>query len=266
PKCLDTSVGPGVGGRAEPDLAEVTPPTQLDALMPPHLPRGERLTEPVIRSPTADPYADYVQDDGVIVAVEGPSAAGKTTWCRRQASAFVEEYAPTGVEPDGADASAQAAYWVGVNSNRWRRAIDLEARSGTAICDSDPLKLHYSWCLARVGAAPWSRFEHEFAQARDAFARGSLGFADLVLISIPAKATLQAQCDADTTRRRKTFAIHSALAEPLRSWYQAVETLEPGRVVWDLPPNGLPQSIPWPRAQRSDPALLDQLLHLLTPH
>jgi hypothetical protein len=176
---------------------------------------------------------------------------------------FIEEYAPTGVEPDGTDAADQAVYWVGVNSGRWRAALDLETRSRTAICDSDPLKLHYSWCLSRVGAAPWSRFEHELAQARHAFANGSLGFADLVLISIPAAAILRAQGDADTSRRRKAFALHSTLAEPLRSWYEAVEALEPGRVVWGLPANGLPRSSPGPRARRSDPALLDQLLHLL---
>ncbi len=207
-----------------------------------------------------------MQDGGVIVAVEGPSAVGKTTWCREHASVLVEEYSPTGVEPDGLDAAYQAAYWVGVNSGRWRAAVDLESRSGTAICDSDPLKLHYSWSLARVGAAPWSRFEHEFTQARCAFASGNLGFADLVLISIPATAILQAQCDADTSRRRKNFALHSTLAEPLRSWYKAVEALEPGRVVWGLPANGLPRSSPAPRVRRSDPALLDQLMHLLPSH
>lgn len=117
--------------------------------------------------------------------------------------------------------------------------------------------------LSRVGAAPWSRFEHEFVHARHALAAGSLGFADLVLISIPATAILQARRNADTTRPRKTFALNSTLAEPLRSWYQAVDALDPGRVVWGLPANGLPLSSPGPRARRSDPALLDRLLHLL---
>lgn len=199
----------------------------------------------------------------MIVAVEGPTAAGKTTWCQQHAAVFVEEYAPTGTEPDGTDAPAQAAYWVGVNSGRWRAALELEARAGTATCDSDPLKLHYSWCLSRVGAAPWSRFEHELAQARTAFAGGSLGFADLVLISIPATAILQAHRDADTSRRRSAFTLHSTLAEPLRSWYQAVDALEPGRVVWDLPDSGLPLPTPGPRVRRSDPARLDQLVSLL---
>jgi thymidylate kinase len=66
----------------------------------------------------------------VIVAVEGPSAAGKTTWCRQHTSVFVEEYAPTGAEPDGSDVAAQAAYWVAINSGRWRAAAGARGASG----------------------------------------------------------------------------------------------------------------------------------------
>jgi hypothetical protein len=121
----------------------------------------------------------------MIVVVEGPSAAGKTTWCRLYVSDFVAEYVPTNTEPDGSDLGAQTAYWTSANSSRWMQALDLERRSGLALCDSDPLKLHYSWSLAQIGAAPWTRFEHELGTTRRAFAAGSLGFADLVMVSIP---------------------------------------------------------------------------------
>lgn len=79
-------------------------------------------------------------DDVMIVAVEGLSAAGKTTWCRRHAVDFVAEYVPTGTEPDGTDLAAQAAYWVAINSQRWDNARRLEQQTGLAVCDSDPLK------------------------------------------------------------------------------------------------------------------------------
>jgi hypothetical protein len=204
------------------------------------------------------------QDAPVIVTVEGPSAAGKTTWCRQHASeTVVEEYEPTGSEPDGSDLRAQAAYYVGVSTSRWRAAQELEARSRTAVCDGDPLKLHYSWCLAQIGAAPWSRFEQELALTRRAILSGGLGFADFVLISIPSAATLHAHYQADTSRRRHSFALHSRLGPPLRSWYQAVEALDPGRVLWELPTNGLPSPAPEPRPRRCDPGLLDQLVGLL---
>ena len=127
----------------------------------------------------------------MIVVVEGPSAAGKTTWCPQHAPAAVEEYAPTGAEPDDSDLSAQAGYWTAVNSRRWAQARALEARTGIAVCDSAPVKLHYSWSLSRIGATPRARFEHELAQTRRAFATGALGLADLVLVSIPPPATLR---------------------------------------------------------------------------
>lgn len=66
------------------------------------------------------------KDGPVIVAVEGPSAAGKTTWCRKQPWPVVAEYVPTGGEPDGSDQDRQAAYWVEVNSGRWQQALELE--------------------------------------------------------------------------------------------------------------------------------------------
>lgn len=204
-----------------------------------------------------------VEDDHVIVVVEGPSAAGKTTWCSRHASSLVEEYVPTGTEPDGSDPSAQAAYWTAVNTRRWTRACALEADTGFAVCDSDPLKLHYAWSLSQIGAVPRARLNHELAHARAAFAVGALGLADLVLISIPAQATLRAHRTADTTRRRRSFGLHAQLSEPLRAWYEAVDALEPGRVIWTLPADGIPTGVAEPRARRSDVALLDRLIALL---
>jgi hypothetical protein len=123
----------------------------------------------------------------MIVAIEGPSAAGKTTWCQRHvaAASVIPEYALTGTEPDGTDLPIQAEYWVTVNSHRWAQARHAESATGLAVCDSDPLKLHYSWCLSMIGAAPRARFEHELAVVRTAFAAGRLGLVDVVLISIP---------------------------------------------------------------------------------
>lgn len=199
----------------------------------------------------------------MIIAVEGPSAAGKTTWCRQHASEVVEEYAPTGAEPDGTDIPAQADYWVHVNSRRWAQAVTLEARTGLAICDSDPLKLHYSWCLSRIGAAPWSRFRHELAAVRHAFSAGTLGLADLVLVTLPPLDVLRAHRLADPTRSRRSFELHSRLGDHLYAWYQAVDAVEPGRVRWQLPDDGPPSQMPEPRSDRSDVALLDELITLL---
>jgi hypothetical protein len=89
----------------------------------------------------------------MIVVGTGPSASGKTTWCRRHAPAgMIPEYTPSGAEPDGADIPAQAGFWTAVSCRRWQAELDRERASGLAVCDDDPLKPHYSWPLARIGA------------------------------------------------------------------------------------------------------------------
>jgi len=200
----------------------------------------------------------------VIVAVEGPSAAGKTTWCRAAAGEFVTEYAPTGAEPDGSDAACQARYWTNVNAARWSQALDLEDRARVAICDTDPMKLHYSWCLARVGAAPASRFEHELASVREAMSQHQLGFADVVLVTIPDETTLRLRKTGDPTRSRRSFELHVGLREPLMEWYQCLDRLTPSHVVWELPADGINSiSGTVSRADRYDVRMFDAFVREL---
>ncbi|MGG7099517.1 hypothetical protein [Rhodococcus sp. 24CO] len=170
----------------------------------------------------------------MIIAVEGPSAAGKTTWCRANHRAFVAEYTPTGQEPDGSDAMEQATYWARVNAHRWTQSLALERVAGDAICDSDPLKLHYSWSLAAV-----------------------------VVLSIPDIQRLVTQRDGDSTRRRRSFELHARLAEPLAEWYSAVDRLDPGRVIHGFPTEVDFAALAQPRPDRYDVNLLDRLLDVL---
>ncbi|OLM00497.1 hypothetical protein Ae406Ps2_0497 [Pseudonocardia sp. Ae406_Ps2] len=97
---------------------------------------------------------------------------------------------------------------------------------------------------------------------RRALETGRLGFADLVLVSVPDLATLRSRKVGDRTRSRRSFELHARLREPLREWYRAVDGLEPGRVWWELPGSGVPMGIE-PRRNRSDPALLDALVDSL---
>ncbi|MDI9900844.1 hypothetical protein QM716_13385 [Rhodococcus sp. IEGM 1409] len=212
-----------------------------------------------------------MENEQVIIAVEGPSAAGKTTWCRAQLGGetamegFVAEYQPTGREPDGTNFEVQARYWATVNSIRWSEAEELASRTGIALCDSDPLKLHYSWCLAAVGAAPRERFEHELLAVESAFAQLTLGFTDLTVISIPSPEQLLLQREQDHSRRRRHFELHAALAEPLTHWYSAVDRVDPGRVVWHFPAQLDLSQCPPSRPHRSDLGLLRAVIDELPP-
>lgn len=174
----------------------------------------------------------------------------------------VPEYASAGArEPDPSDPRAAAAFWMKVNGDRFEQATAIERSHGLAVCDTDPLKLHYSWCLARCGAAPWDRFRVQAALARQMFEQGRLGLADAVLLGEAPPTELRLRRAQDSGRRRGNFDLHLRLVEPLREWYAAWEALDAeSRVRWALPAGGLPADLPAPRPTRTDPMLLDRLL------
>ncbi len=197
----------------------------------------------------------------MIVVVEGISAAGKTSWCLAHAgrNLVAEPPPPPGPVPDRAsDPEAAAGFWVGRSEARWSAALALERRTGRAVCDTDPLKLHYAWSLWRIGAVGERAWRLERDLSRAAVERGSLGFADLYLVKRIAAADARRQRDGDPSRSRRNFDLHVRLAEPLADWYSALADLLPGRVLFRLPA-GIPGLSP--RSSRvDDPALFDALM------
>ena len=103
----------------------------------------------------------------MIVVIEGISAAGKTSWCRSNASRYLApETFPSDRKSRPERGLATAQYWTDWNARRWHEASTMEAAEGHAVCDTDPLKLHYSWCLLQIGAAEKSQWEHQLESVR----------------------------------------------------------------------------------------------------
>lgn len=200
----------------------------------------------------------------MIVVVEGPSAAGKTTWTKRHCDPAVivaeTNAAEAAAAPDQREhPRAAAEFWARLNSARWEQARRIEEAHGVAVCDSDPFKLHYPWTLWRTGHANRSDWTTALQASRPAFDTGRLGLADLMLVTIPDRDALIRRRDGDESRRRRNFDLHVQLAAALAEWYRAIEQLDPVRVIWHLPPEGLPGKLP-PREPRSGIQLLDALL------
>ncbi|MEL7319277.1 MAG: hypothetical protein AAFN04_11640, partial [Pseudomonadota bacterium] len=105
-----------------------------------------------------------------------------------------------------------------------------EAQHGFAICDTDPFKSHYDWCMARAGFASLDIFEAAMPMARESFAAGRLGFADLYLVKRIAPAVARRQKEGDLTRTRSRFDMHLALQPHLLAWFEALAEILPGRV------------------------------------
>jgi len=57
--------------------------------------------------------------------------------------------------------------------------------------------------------------------------------------------------------------LHAWLGQHLGAWYAAVDALEPGRVICELPFGGLPTEVPKARVRRSEVTLLDALMESL---
>jgi hypothetical protein len=83
--------------------------------------------------------------------------------------------------------------------------------------------------------------------------------ADLILVTMPSREELIRRRNRDRTRARRHFDRHLELGEALAEWYRAIERLDPGRVSWELPPDGLPGETSR-RATRSGNRLLDAVL------
>lgn len=153
----------------------------------------------------------------MILVVEGISASGKTTWCNQHGDGHVvpEHGRFTSVPDRIKDPAAAAAFWAERNVDRWQAARAMEQQAGWAVCDSDPLKLHYIWTLWQIGEASERDWLSELQATRDTIAQGRIGFADRYLVVSIAPELARERAKADTTRRRSNFELHVRLQQAL---------------------------------------------------
>lgn len=199
----------------------------------------------------------------MIIVVEGISAAGKTTWCRQCAGHYlIQERYPEKRPDRHADPIEAGRLWTEWNAKRWSDAVAMEQTKGVAVCDTDPLKLHFIWALWQIGEAPEAEWLAQLAFTREAIHNRRLGFADLYLFKRIDPLLAQQQRDRDTARPRPNFGLHLRLHSSLVRWYQTIARVMPERLVW-----GLPQTLPpiemTASHHRHDLALFDRFVGLL---
>lgn len=143
---------------------------------------------------------------------------------------------------------------------RWQAALALEQKASVAICDTDPLKLHYIWCLWKTGNASEHDWLSELAATRQTMADGRIGFADCYLVATIAPEMARERAAADVTRRRRNLDLHLSLQPALLEWYSALGSVLPDRVRF-----GLPQKMPTLIASRDryDLAAFDAMIERL---
>ena len=190
----------------------------------------------------------------------------KNNSCHKHAGELtVSETGPRENAPDPVlNPAAAARFWVEQGERRWTAACATERSRGLAVCDTDPLKLHYAWSLWQIGVASDRLWREEFVATRNSIVDGRLGFADIYLVKRIDPWLARRQRDADPSRTRRNFELHVKLHDPLMAWYRAVEKVLPGAIVWNLPEDGL-ASLSDRRnpATRNSIQIFDQMMHLL---
>jgi hypothetical protein len=168
----------------------------------------------------------------MIVAIEGPSAAGKTTWCRTHAPHTHVPEPPENVAAPNllADPSRVAQFWIDDNVERWQRALEIERKHGVAVCDGDPLKLYYSWALSKTGVMGRELFDIEVGLYREQICKQQIGFVDQVLWLDVSIDELRRRRQADSTRRRRRHEMHLSLVPWMKLWFETREKVLPGSV------------------------------------
>lgn len=190
----------------------------------------------------------------VIIVVEGPSAAGKTTWCKQHAPRWL---------PEPGRWSTEEIHRFQLD--RWQQAVSADAAGEVIVLDGDPFKLYYDWAQRQLDQISESTWSEEVDRARNLFNRGAYGLADVVLYSDPGIDELTRRKSQDTSRRRRNFERHTAMRPYFRQWYEAVASLDPARVIWHLPATGIPDTLIalGPRQVRSGSDLFDRLMQEL---
>ena len=198
----------------------------------------------------------------MIVVIEGISASGKSTWCRTHASRFViPETGPLENPPaPDSDPIEKALFWTQCNSRHWQASLETEASDGIAVCDTDPLKLHYIWSLWQIGEATFDDWHHQLTATRESFSAGLLGFTDLYFVNEIDAVTARRWKEGDKTRRRRNFDLHIRLQPALISWYRTLESVRPQSVQFCLPDQLPPVCA---SRDRYDIAAFDQLIERL---
>jgi hypothetical protein len=88
-----------------------------------------------------------------------------------------------------------------------------------------------------------------------------LGFADVVLVTVPDEETLRLQKVGDPSRSRRSFELYARLRGPLSERYRCLNRLRPRQVMWKLPEDGMGSITgTTPCGDRYDARVLDALV------
>lgn len=138
----------------------------------------------------------------------------------------------------------------------------MEQAHGVAVCDTDPLKLHFIWAMWQIGEVAEAHWIAQLKFTRQALSDRRLGLANRYLFKKISPDVAQAQRDHDASRSRPNFDLHLRLSSSLLVWYETLATVMPNCVYWKLP-DDLPNADNATNPFRYDVAMFDRFVQML---
>ncbi len=123
----------------------------------------------------------------------------------------------------------------------------MESANNPAICDTDPLKLHYAWSLWQIGEAPEEQWLFQRSATRQAIVDRRIGFADAYIVRAIDPQIARRRREDDKTRQRRNFELHLRLQPSLLAWYRTLGAIRHKPVLF-----GFPERIPSPPTSNHD--------------
>jgi len=164
----------------------------------------------------------------MVICLEGPSAVGKTTLGRALAehcgAAVILEVNALFQRP----VDETPTWYFERQLDRWALAQEESRKGRIAILDGDPFQpFWYNWAYDFQGWQPLKELMNFY---RPQIETARLMFPDRYFLLTADEATLRSQRASDMTRSRRGFETHLRFIDPQKRYFEAMETISPGRV------------------------------------
>ncbi|WP_435358603.1 hypothetical protein [Haloarchaeobius sp. DFWS5] len=171
-----------------------------------------------------------------IIALEGPSAVGKTTTAKRLCEELDASRVPEVNELFDRPPSAPETWYFECQCDRWELALERESDYEFVILDGDVLQpLWYNWIARGLAAADpsievFASVDAVYSFFREKLRTEAIGFPDRYLVLTADERTLRRRKGTDDTRTRRNFETHIRFAEPQQRYFEQLRELAPPRV------------------------------------
>ena len=165
-----------------------------------------------------------------VICFEGASAVGKTTTSNALKDGGDSFVVPEVNQLFGRSDDEPVEWYFERQIDRWQFALEASKNYRLVVLDGDPFQpLWYNWAYDFVG---WQKLDFMERFYRSAIEAGLIAFPQRYFIFGTSETELRRRRASDATRQRRAFEIHLKMIEPQRRYFEAMQALSPGRIIF----------------------------------